>query len=94
MQKAFDAVVDRTRSRLDVPKLRTLFGAKVRPHRDRAGGPPRLAAVIETPVHDLTIFKVWNLRALDVEGVHQRRTRAAVRGCVCYGAVGLVGPNV
>jgi hypothetical protein len=58
MQKVFDAVVDRTRSRLDVPKLRTLFGAKARPHRDRAGGPPRLAAVIETPVYDLTIFKV------------------------------------
>jgi hypothetical protein len=58
MQKLFDAVVDRTRSRLDVPKLRTLFGAKARPHRDRAGGPPRLAAVIETPVYDLTTFKV------------------------------------
>ncbi len=58
MQKLFDVVVDRTRSRLTVPKLRTLFGAKARPHRDRAGGPPRLAAVIETPVYDLTIFKV------------------------------------
>jgi hypothetical protein len=58
MQQVFDAVVDRTRSRLDVPKLRTLFGAKARPHRDRAGGPPRLAAVIETPAYDLTIFKV------------------------------------
>jgi hypothetical protein len=58
MQKVFDAVVDRTRSRLDVPTLRTLFGARARPHRDRAGGPPRLAAVIETPVYDLTIFKV------------------------------------
>jgi hypothetical protein len=41
-----------------VPTLRTLFGARARPHRDRAGGPPRLAAVIETPVYDLTIFKV------------------------------------
>ena len=58
MQKLFDAVVDRTRSRLDVPTLRHLFGAKARPHRDRAGGPPRLAAVIETPAYDLTIFKL------------------------------------
>ncbi len=58
MQKVFDAVVDRTRSRLDVPKLRHLFGAKARPHRDRAGGPPQLAAVIETPAYDLTIFKL------------------------------------
>ena len=58
MERVFDAVVDRTRSRLDVPKLRHLFGAKARPHRDRAGGPARLAAVIETPTYDLTIFKL------------------------------------
>ena len=58
MQRTFDAIVDRTRSRLDVPTVRTLFGAKARPHRDRAGGPPRLEAVIETPRYDLTTFKV------------------------------------
>jgi hypothetical protein len=58
MQRVFDAVVDRTRSRLDVPAVRTLFGAKRRPHRDRATGPPRLEAVIETPRYDLTTFKV------------------------------------
>jgi hypothetical protein len=58
MDRVFDMVVDRTRSRLDVPVLRTLFGAKARPHRDRTGGPPRLAVVIETPQYDLTLFKV------------------------------------
>lgn len=58
MDTMFDMVVDRTRSRLDVPVLRTLFGAKARPHRDRASGPPRLAVVIETPQYDLTLFKV------------------------------------
>jgi hypothetical protein len=58
MQRVFDAVVDRTRSRLDVPAVRTLFGAKQRPHRDRTTGPPRLEAVIETPRYDLTTFKV------------------------------------
>jgi len=58
MQRAFDAIVDRTRSRLDVKTVRTMFGAKTRPHRDRAGGPPRLAAVIGTPTYDLTNFKV------------------------------------
>ena len=31
MERVFDAVVDRTRSRLDVPKLRTLFGTKSDP---------------------------------------------------------------
>jgi hypothetical protein len=58
MQRAFDTIVDRTRSRLDVPMVRTLFGAKARPHHDRAGGPPRLQAVIGTPTYDLTNFKV------------------------------------
>lgn len=58
MQHVFDTVVDRTRSRLDVPAVRPLFGAKRRPHRDRKTGPPRLEAVIETPRYDLTTFKV------------------------------------
>jgi hypothetical protein len=35
MDRVFDTVVDRTRSRLDVPTLRTLFGAKQRPGRRR-----------------------------------------------------------
>jgi hypothetical protein len=58
MDAVFNTVLDRTRSRLDVPTLRTLFGAKARPHRDRTAGPPQLAAVIETPGYDLTLFKV------------------------------------
>ena len=40
MQSVFDAIVDRTRSRLDVKTIRTMFGAKTRPHRDRAGRTP------------------------------------------------------
>jgi hypothetical protein len=58
MDRVFNAVVDRTRSRLDVPTLRTLFGAKTRPHHDRATGPPALEVVIEKPRYDLTMFKV------------------------------------
>lgn len=58
MQRTFDTTVDRTRSRLDVPTMRNLFGAKTRPHHHRAGGPPRLEAVIGTPRYDLTTFKV------------------------------------
>src|SRR5215207_1642524 len=50
---------DRTRSRLDVPTLRTLFGAKRRPGRNgTADLSSRLAAVIEKPRWDLTLFKV------------------------------------
>ena len=57
MDRVFGTVADRTRSRLDVPALRTLFGVKQRP----AGtGEPslKLAVVIERPAYDLTLFKV------------------------------------
>jgi hypothetical protein len=57
MQRLFDAVVDRTRSRLDVPKLRTLFGATARPHRDRKNSSV-IEAAIETPTYDLTVVKL------------------------------------
>jgi hypothetical protein len=33
MDRVFNTVVDRTRARLDVPTLRTLFGVKRRPLR-------------------------------------------------------------
>jgi len=59
MDRVFNTVVDRTRARLDVPTLRTLFGARRRP--GLGGTPdlsPRLAVVIETPRWDLTLFKV------------------------------------
>ncbi len=56
MERVFDAVVDRARSRLDVPTLRKLFGTKQRP-RNRQGHPPRTGVVVETPRHDLTVFK-------------------------------------
>jgi hypothetical protein len=59
MDAAFGRLVDRTRRRLDVPRLRTLFGARARPHRDRKHSPnPRLAVVVERPAYDLTLFKV------------------------------------
>jgi hypothetical protein len=59
MDRVFNTVVDRTRSRLDVPTLRTMFGVKKRPGAN--GTPdlsPKLAVVIETPRWDLTLFKV------------------------------------
>jgi hypothetical protein len=57
MQQLFDRIVDRTRSRLDVPAVRTIFGVKHRPHRSRSD-PAAIEAVIETPRYDLTWFKV------------------------------------
>ena len=57
MDRVFSTVVDRTRSRLDVPALRTMFGTRKRPAG--TGEPsPKLAVVIETPRYDLTLFKV------------------------------------
>jgi hypothetical protein len=57
LDQVFNRVVDRARPRLDVPRLKTLFGAKRRPHRDRKR-PARLEAVVETHSYDLTWFKV------------------------------------
>ena len=56
--RSFQGLIDRTRARLDVKKLKTIFGFKGRPHRDRKGKPPRLEVVVETPSYDLTIFKL------------------------------------
>ena len=58
MQDVFDAAVDRTRSRLDVPQVITLFGAKMRPRGACGRLPPRLEVAIGTPAYDLTKFKV------------------------------------
>ncbi|MGB9306277.1 MAG: hypothetical protein WCB92_22125 [Mycobacterium sp.] len=57
MQQVFDAVVDRTRSRLDVPKIRTIFGAARRPYRTRKRS-SAIETAIETPTYDLTVFKL------------------------------------
>src|ERR671911_996343 len=81
MDRVFNSVVDRTRGRLDVPTLRTLFGAKHRPHQDRATGPPALAVVIEKPRYDLTWFKVhFGLLTLKAytKGEHVLRVEATV----------------
>jgi hypothetical protein len=55
MQRVFDAVVDRTRSRLDVPRIRTIFGSAQRPRRTRKRSSV-IEAAIETPTFDLTVF--------------------------------------
>jgi hypothetical protein len=67
MDRVFDAIIDRTRRRLDIPTLRTLFGTKQRPRTHRSDLSPRVAAVIETPQYGLTIFKV-HFGALTLKG--------------------------
>jgi len=58
MELLFQALVDRSRARLNVKCLKTIFGRKGRPHRDRIGKAARLETVVETPAYDLTIFKL------------------------------------
>jgi hypothetical protein len=59
MDRVFSTLVDRTRSRLDIPTVRTLFGSRGRPHHKPGYElSPRQAVVIEKPRWNLTIFKV------------------------------------
>ena len=58
MEQVFERMVDHTRARLDVPHLRTLFGAKRRPRQARPRDEPRLAVVVETLEYGLSVFKV------------------------------------
>jgi len=82
MEEVFERIVDRSRTRLDIKTLRTLFGYGKRPRR-RSGGDlsPRQAVVIETPSYDLTVFKVHfglvTLKAYS-KGEHVLRFEAVV----------------
>jgi hypothetical protein len=81
MERTFDTVVDRTRTRLDVPKLRTLFGVGQRPRWRGADLSPRQAVVIERPRWNLTLFKVhFGLLTLKgyTKGEHVLRFEAIV----------------
>ncbi len=81
LDRMFESMVDRTRSRLDVPKVRTMFGAKGRPHRKGGDLSPRQGIVIERPRWDLTIFKVhFGLLTLKAysKGEHVLRFEAVV----------------
>lgn len=58
MEQIFQGVIDRTRSVLEVPTLKTIFGAKKRPSRCRHVKAPRCEVVVERPAYDLTVFKI------------------------------------
>jgi predicted transcriptional regulator len=59
MDQLFDSIIDRTRAPLNLKAIKTIFGYKNRPfYKDRQGKRPRIEVVLETPVYDLTIFKV------------------------------------
>src|SRR5947209_11289195 len=68
MDRRFNTMIDRTRSRLDIPTDRTPFGRKGRPHRKPGQQlSERQAVVIEKPRCNLTSVKahfgLWTLKA-------------------------------
>jgi hypothetical protein len=81
MEDLFNRVLDRTRSRLDIPVLRTIFGLKARPHHNRAAGPPAQEVVIEKPQYGLSWFRIrfgmLQLKAY-TKGEHVLRIEATV----------------
>lgn len=59
MDQVFHAVIDRTRSLLNIKTVKTIFGYKHRPFKQKnKGRAPRFEAVVERPDYDLTVFKV------------------------------------
>ena len=81
MEALFDRILDRTRSRLDIPAIRTLFGLKTRPHHNRKHGPPAQEIVIEKPRYGLSWFRITfgrlQLKAY-TKGEHVLRLEATV----------------
>jgi len=57
MEEVYQGLIERTRQHLDVPRLKTIFGRKNRPHANRAGG-GRLEKILDRSRHDLTVFKL------------------------------------
>lgn len=57
MEQVFQAVIDRTRTPLDLDQVKTIFGYKKRPWRTKLSE-GRYEAAIEKPGYSLTVFKV------------------------------------
>jgi hypothetical protein len=81
MEDLFERVLDRTRSRLDIPALRRLFGLYARPHRNRESGPPAQEIVAGKPRYGLSWFRIsFGLLQLKAytKGEHVLRFEATV----------------
>jgi hypothetical protein len=59
MDQVFQALIDRSRSRLDLKKVKTILGYQHRPrYRKRKGWVAEWDVTVERPAYDLTIFKL------------------------------------
>lgn len=57
MDDVYQKIIDLTRGRLDIKRLKTIFGRKNRPYKHKSTAPaPEVR--IETPDYNLTIFKI------------------------------------
>lgn len=57
MDTVYQKIIDLTRGRLDIKRLKTIFGRKKRPYKHKSTAPaPEVR--IETPDYNLTIFKI------------------------------------
>jgi hypothetical protein len=56
LDRVFQGVIDRNRSKTDIKRLKTIFGNKHRPHHTKKRK-PRFEVVLERPEYDLTVFK-------------------------------------
>jgi hypothetical protein len=60
MEQVFNALIDRSRSLLDLKRIKTIFGRQRRPHYKgkRKAHRIRVERILERPVYNLTIFKI------------------------------------
>jgi hypothetical protein len=57
LDQVYQGLIDRTRNLLDVPRLKTIFGRKHRPHKIGLKA-ERLEKILDRSVHNLTVFKL------------------------------------
>lgn len=84
LDETYQGILDRTRSRLDVALLKTIFGSRQRPRiklakRDRQRGcrAAEVSREVNRLEHDLTVFKVhWDKRTLKLYDKGARLLRA------------------
>ena len=61
LEQCFQSLIDRTRRRLDLERVKTILGSKRRPYRHRSSkgaAQPRAEVIVEHLTYDLTVFKL------------------------------------
>ena len=71
-------VLDRPRSRLDIPMPRTIFGLKTRPHHNRVSGSPAQEVVTGKPQYGLAWFCI-RFGTLQLKAIPKASTSCASR---------------